>query len=65
MVNITTVEDLYFADDILSSKQDNMQEKTNLLNHFASQVGLDFNATKTKKMRLNTTSNLRLKAEGT
>ena len=63
----TTLEDLDFADDIalLSSKQDHMQEKTDRLSYFASQIGLELNAKKTQEMRLNTTSNLRLEAEGT
>ena len=63
----TTLEDLDFADDIalLSTKQDHMQEKTSRLSHFASQIGLELNAKKTQEMRLNTTSNLRLDAEGT
>ncbi|CAG2240027.1 unnamed protein product [Mytilus edulis] len=42
-----------------------MQEKTDRLSHFASQIGLELNAKKTQEMRLYTTSNLRLKAKVT
>ena len=52
----TTSDCLDFADDIslLSSKQDHMQEKRNRLSHYASQIGLELNAKKTKEMRHNT-----------
>ena len=54
----TTLEDLDFADDIalLSSRHSDtgMQEKTERLSHFASQLQL--NANKTEEMRFNVTS---------
>ena len=58
----TTLEDLDFADDIalLSSRHSDMQEKTERLSHFASQLGLQLNANKTEEMRFNVTSSNKL-----
>ena len=62
----TTLEDLDFADDIalLSSRNSDMQEKTERLSHFASQLGLQLNANKTEEMRFNVTSSNKLKVDG-
>ena len=57
--NITsTLEDLDFADDLalLSHTHHQLQEKTNRLNNFASQVGLEISQTKTEVMMLNITN---------
>jgi len=57
--NITsTLEDLDFADDLalLSHTHHHLQEKTNRLNNFASQVGLEISQTKTEVMMLNITN---------
>ena len=58
----TTLEDLDFADDIalLSFRHSDMQEKTERLSHFASQLGLQLNANKTEEMRFNVTSSNKL-----
>ena len=50
----TNLEDLDFGDDIalLSSRHSDMQEKTERLSHFASQLGLQLNAKKAEEMRL-------------
>ena len=41
-----------------------MQEKTERLSHFASQLGLQLNANKTEEMRFNVTSSNKLKVDG-
>ena len=62
----TTLEDLDFAEDIalLSSKHSDVQEKTERLSHFASQLGRQLNANKTEEMRFNATSSNKLKVDG-
>ena len=49
-----TLEDLDFADDLalISSTHLNTQEKTDRLQHFSNQIGLQINTTKTKVMDL-------------
>ncbi len=49
------LEDLYFADDlaVLSTKHIHPQEKTDRLNMFAKQTGLNINASKTQVMCIN------------
>ena len=51
------LEDLDFADDlaVLSSNLTHLQEKTDRLNKFAEQTGLNINTAKTQVMCLNTT----------
>ena len=52
---LSTLEDLDFADDLalLSHTHHHLQEKTNRLNTFASQIGLEIRQTKTEVMTLN------------
>ena len=61
----TTLEDLDFADDIalLSSRRSDMQEKTERLGHFASQLGLQLNDNKTEETRFNVKSSNKLKLD--
>ena len=55
----TYLEDLDYADDIslLSSRQRDMQVKTNRLNETAQKLGLKANTSKTKLMKMNHKSN--------
>ncbi|XP_063426959.1 uncharacterized protein LOC134710519 [Mytilus trossulus] len=50
------LEDLNFADDIaiLSTTSEHLQEKSNILNNYAKQTGLNVNAKKTKVISINT-----------
>ena len=50
------LEDLDFADDLLalSSKREHLQEKTDRLNTYAKQTGLNINTAKTQAMCINT-----------
>ena len=52
------LEDLDFADDLslLSSKQEHLQQKTERLNTFSKQVGLNINRKKSQVMAINTPS---------
>ena len=58
-LNNTTLEDLYFADDIalLSRSYNDQQIKTTSLSEIASQVGLLINSTKTKILETLTSPN--------
>ncbi len=62
----TQLEDLDFADDlaVLSTKHSNLQEKTNRLNKFAKQTGLDISTTKTQVMTINTSMNTPITVNG-
>ncbi|KAK3082831.1 hypothetical protein FSP39_006593 [Pinctada imbricata] len=65
--NFTTkLEDLDFADDLalLSSKFQDIQQKTQSLHENASGVGLKINISKTKVMRLNSNIKEQVKIEG-
>ena len=55
----TYLEDLDYADDIslLSSRQRDMQEKTDILNETAQTLGLKANTSKTKLMKMKHKSN--------
>ena len=61
----TNLEDLDFGDDIalLSSRHSDMQEKTERLSHFASQLGLQLSSNKTEEMRVNVTSSNKLRVD--
>ena len=58
--------DLDFVDDIalLSSRQDHMQEKSQRLSHYASQLRVHLNTQKSEEMRFNTTSLNKLEIDG-
>lgn len=53
------LEDLDFADDlaVLSSNYTHLQEKTDRLNQYAKQTGLNINGSKTQVMCINSTPN--------
>jgi hypothetical protein len=60
------LEDLTFSDDIalISSHHEYMQEKTNRLSIFATQVGLQLNTKKTEGMVFNTHTQTKLLVDG-
>ncbi len=60
------LEDLDFADvlAILSSKQDNLQEKTTRLHYIDEQTGLNINTTKTQVICINPTVNAPITVDG-
>ena len=55
--------DLYFADDIalMSQRYQDIQGKTEELASFGKQIGLNINTSKTKVMKINTTTNRAIK----
>ncbi|XP_071136896.1 uncharacterized protein [Mytilus edulis] len=63
---LATLEDLDFADDLalLSHTHHHLQEKTNRLNTFASQVGLKISQTKTEVMTLNINNSTPILVDG-
>jgi hypothetical protein len=64
--NFTTkLEDLDFADDLalLSSKFQDVQQKTQSLHENTSGVGLNINMNKTKTMRLNSNTKEQVKID--
>ena len=62
---LSTLEDLDYADDLalLSHTYRQMQEKTDILHKFSSQVGLKINQNKSEIMILNTTSTVPVKID--
>ena len=62
----TTLEDLDYADDLalLSHTYQHIQEKTNSLHKYASQVGLNVNKKKSEVMTINANNNSSVKIEG-
>ncbi|XP_073671663.1 uncharacterized protein [Paramisgurnus dabryanus] len=59
----STLEDLDFADDLalISHTHQHMQDKTNKLNQYSSQVGLKINQKKSEVMTINTTTQAPIK----
>ena len=62
----TTLEDLDYADDIvlLSSRHQDLQDKTTRLSSIAQSVGLHVNTGKTNVMRLNTKQHHQVSIDG-
>jgi len=60
------LEDLDFADDLslLSSKQEHLQQKTERLNTFSKQVGLNISRKKSQVMAINTSTPAKISLEG-
>ncbi|KAL9953192.1 hypothetical protein ACROYT_G040569 [Oculina patagonica] len=60
------LEDLEFADDLaaLSTNRHHLQEKTDRLNRFAKQAGLQINTSKSKVMYINATPDVPITADG-
>lgn len=63
---MSTLEDIDFADDIapLSTRQEDMQEKSQIFSHYASQIDLELNTKKTEEIRFNTSSENKLEIDG-
>ena len=60
------LEDLDFADDlaVLSSKHAHLQERTDRLNSYTKQTGLNISSSKTQVMCINTTPTAKITVNG-